>query len=215
MIFYTIPNERCPIYSTFVVKVLQPVTLCSTPTLRMDSNTGNQLTLRWDAVAGATEYRFEYRNTNNPRGPWITIKTSETFRSLRLPVGKTYAFRVQAICGSMSSQYANIVEHFISPGRFGSEELTDVPEISPTELEIYPNPTDGQFRLFNVNPSDEATEIVVRIFDLSGSEVYSTTFLANAGENELSIDATHLASGIYIVHTAMGDKTFLNKIVKN
>jgi hypothetical protein len=62
-------------------------------------------------------------------------------------------------------------------------------------LVVYPNPSEGKFRILmeSANPED----VDIRVFDLSGKLVYLDAVRDFSGQLSHEIDLTHLAQGIY------------------
>lgn len=83
-----------------------------------------------------------------------------------------------------------------------------IAESGMNELNIYPNPSEG---IFYIQPDAKITgEFSLSIMDMHGKTVYSLLSTIN---NPITIDATTLAAGTYMVHlnTEMG--TFTKRIV--
>lgn len=64
-------------------------------------------------------------------------------------------------------------------------------------LNVYPNPTDGDFKL-DIS-SNTASEVEVLITNVAGQEVYSNVYAVKGGKNVLSMNQTELETGIYFV----------------
>ena len=77
------------------------------------------------------------------------------------------------------------------------ENPTSVGTVADFGMEIFPNPSAGQFRL-NVNLT-ETERLTVTVFDALGKAVY-TTDAGMVDHYENTINLTHLESGIYMVH---------------
>jgi len=90
----------------------------------------------------------------------------------------------------------------------GSEELSNNTEI----LELYPNPTNGKIRLHA--PESSSSAINIKVMDISGNVLIDKQFLLNS-DNELDIDLSGYADGMYIISTTINSKPFYQKVMKN
>ena len=79
------------------------------------------------------------------------------------------------------------------------EEITPVRDeaVKDASLSIYPNPATDVVHLKYT--SSDPGDIEVKILDLSGKEVYGTTFSVNSSGIQKEIDIRHLSAGIYIL----------------
>jgi len=81
-------------------------------------------------------------------------------------------------------------------------------------VSCYPNPSNGQF-VVEMN-TEKATELTINIFDLSGRNVFTQTQTANAGSNNISINASTLANGTYVLQMINSEgKRFVNTLIIN
>jgi len=80
-----------------------------------------------------------------------------------------------------------------------------------TELNFYPNPSNGNFNLkFNLQ-QEGATNIA--IYNLSGQEIYSEQLGNFSGLYDGKIDLQGQSQGVYILKVSQGDKVLTKKIV--
>lgn len=90
-----------------------------------------------------------------------------------------------------------------------SEEPIDL--IRQSELNeptfIYPNPTDGFFRI----SLDKKSDGVLSLTNMAGTDIYKGDF---KNQDELDIDIQNQASGIYIVNIVIDEQHFVRKVVK-
>ena len=86
----------------------------------------------------------------------------------------------------------------------GSISSAEATVLTPSNLELYPNPTSGM-----VNIVSDATGTVV-VLDMTGAIVSSTTL-----NKQTRLHLGHLAKGVYMVQLNMGHKKELRKIVIN
>ncbi len=82
---------------------------------------------------------------------------------------------------------------------------------SSDEFSIYPNPSDGHFRIGI--KSNFKGKIQFEVFSSGGQLVFSKEVLCNAVADEISIDLSGLANGNYIINFLEGGKVFSKKIL--
>ena len=75
-------------------------------------------------------------------------------------------------------------------------------------IKIYPNPSDGVFKI-SINEVKEGTIVVT---DLYGRTIYKSAF---KDQNEFEMNLQDKSKGIYIVKVVSGNKTDVEKIIKN
>lgn len=90
--------------------------------------------------------------------------------------------------------------------------LVDVSEISvPLPLHIYPNPADERLNITGRGLSGQ--DIILRLSDLSGRKVYTSTITGSIGQ-QVQIDVSTLLPGIYLLETLIGDgQAHYNKVI--
>lgn len=77
-------------------------------------------------------------------------------------------------------------------------------------LEVYPNPTNGHT---NVNfDLTETKDVTMYVIDNLGRIVASESFGNLSGYNQLGLDLSNLANGVYMLQTQFGDENLVNRI---
>ena len=89
----------------------------------------------------------------------------------------------------------------------GIEELTN----NVASLSIRPNPVSGEAKVSFY--TDRTAEQQLRIINIVGSEMYSTTIAAKAGMNEATINRSNLPAGIYFLSIGSGKATVTRKFI--
>ena len=79
-------------------------------------------------------------------------------------------------------------------------------------LGIGPNPATDLIKAGFVSPEDQAYEL--SLFDINGSKVYAQSVEGRAGNNELSIDLSPLASGTYFIKLSGRHGSLQKRILK-
>jgi len=100
-----------------------------------------------------------------------------------------------------------------TPGEHNFYLGAKIPREKFTGLEIYPNPFSEEIHLNII--SGYQGMIQVRIYNLSGQEVYSATFMKEEGNIRKAIQLENCTSGIYILNIMTDTECISRKIVKN
>jgi len=80
-----------------------------------------------------------------------------------------------------------------------------------SDVKVFPNPSTGQFHIgFNVS---KPTDVLLRLSDLNGKEIYSETFNSYSGKFEKEITNTTLSAGTYIMDIQAGNEKRTTKVV--
>lgn len=84
--------------------------------------------------------------------------------------------------------------------------------ISKNGMQIYPNPSNGEFKIDLAGFQNNNVLVVVR--DMAGKELYSKVALAQEGENLIVIDSENkLSPGTYVVVASSNNDYFSQKII--
>ncbi|HNV99568.1 MAG TPA: T9SS type A sorting domain-containing protein, partial [Chitinophagales bacterium] len=78
-------------------------------------------------------------------------------------------------------------------------------------LDIYPNPTNGQFTV-NLNTLP-VSEMQITVCNVTGAQVYSTILQNPNGSVQLPVDISGVASGVYQVKLTANGKSISRSIV--
>ena len=112
-------------------------------------------------------------------------------------------------CGMATrSMLANEIEELEVP-KDETLVLTDIGEMENTQINIYPNPNKGQFKInFMGNPYLDAE---VYIVSFRGQKIQNMNTMKR---NEIDIDLSYYPNGIYMVVVQTADKIVTKRIVK-
>jgi hypothetical protein len=91
------------------------------------------------------------------------------------------------------------------------------------KIRVFPNPTTGQLRITlpdNAVGTRHATslqidDIVGRQISVGQSEIVNSPFEGGRGMSEITIDISHLASGLYVLKIIQNNSTSIHKVVIN
>jgi len=80
--------------------------------------------------------------------------------------------------------------------------------IGDKEISIFPNPTKGKLRV-EISNIEDGDIIILKVFDLSGREIYSNEKLSN-----YDIDLSNYENGVYLLDIILNKEKSYWKIVK-
>ena len=106
---------------------------------------------------------------------------------------------------------------WLDPDNTGITKLQGLGKVKPkpSEICVFPNPTDGELRISLPNPSEGGAneEINVEVFDVMGRLCHVETRLI-ASLHEDPINISHLSAGLYIIRITDNNGRITHKIVK-
>lgn len=159
----------------------------------------------------------------------LTIEPSEVFSvetavdysrlevSLTLTGSETYEVILNDEIQMVSSNQVtlNLTEPVnklqVNSGRDCDEVYEETFAVNP-EVVIYPNPVEGDELTINLEGGVE-TELVVSLFAMRGTRVSSKLY--DVVDNQVKIQVSGLAKGIYILNVSTFNKTTTYKIIRN
>ena len=145
-------------------------------------NTGNYFTYQW------------YRDG--------VVISGANAQSYTYSVSGNYQVEVSNTVGCFSYSSGFVVGQ--GSGGIGLYELT------LSDLEVYPNPSNGLFNIALSNPGQE--ELTVSLYSLDGRKVYERT--DRSDENgQLKIDVGHLPTANYVIYIRANDQVEVRKIL--
>ncbi len=129
-----------------------------------------------------------------------TVANSYEVYDVQLPEASTWYYRIKAIESNGTALYSNIV-------KLSRSNLE-------TAITIFPNPVKERLNITLAAATANAT-YGVKVFTVAGKQVFTQTGL-QANGNQISIDATNLASGLYLVElTNAQGESWKQKFIKN
>jgi N-acetylneuraminic acid mutarotase len=181
---------------------------CIAPTNPNTSNiTSASAKLKWDAMAGATKYKVQYKN-DSTGAPWTakTVNASNTSIVLNnLLAGTQYKWKVRSICGSENSAFSP-VEKFTTQLKLAEEQAVE------TALSVFPNPfTHSSTVSFS---SEEKSFIAIELYDASGRKAKTLIeAMLEPGHHEIPFRREQLSAGIYFLKLTNATAAETSKII--
>jgi hypothetical protein len=171
-------------------------------------------------VGGSSTMQLEIQNSGDQdliisqielTDQYDVFEISGQLTDVTLPAGETHSIDV-TFSGSTEGEYSGIVNiksnavnansmNVMLSGTIGmgTDVKDGLPTAYPLSVELYPNPSDGNFSINYLNNSNE-TEFNVTISDASGRVVQQmSNKLFNTGFGVMDFDCSSLSSGNYIL----------------
>ncbi|MGB1038397.1 MAG: T9SS type A sorting domain-containing protein, partial [Bacteroidia bacterium] len=158
--------------------------------------------LRWEKVAGATNYTVELSNSPDFIGLYRRTSVTNSYLYDVLAYNAKYYWRVRANVSGTASNWSEVRSFTTTP------KTTSVTEENEIEVMVYPNPIRDFLRIEMNNTSAQAKDIV----DLVGNVVY-TIDQSDRGVNTLT-DLSSLKSGVYLIRIEDKGVIYTKRIIK-
>ena len=157
--------------------------------LQINNITTTSATIGWDVVQGAVSYEYGIRIIGVTGWVYYTT-TSNSFVFSGLSAGRQVRLRVKAICasdGSNTSPYSSTYI-FNTPSAKLSADITN--------LNVYPNPAQSKVNIGFV--SEEVQDILVKIVNSQGEQVFIDNKSSFIGEYTKAIELKSYAKDLYL-----------------
>ena len=129
--------------------------------------------------------------------------TSDTTQSISVNATATYSVTVTNADGCSASDDVDITVDICG----GVDELSSV-----FSVDIYPNPTKGQF-VINVNSSNKNKEAIISIYSIDGKLIYTDVMQLKFGVTSTEVELTGIATGIYHIELNTDTESSINKLI--
>jgi hypothetical protein len=174
---------------------------CETPENPEAVATINAIKISWDEVAGAINYKIQYRTEGETDWENKTVPAPKTSRIIKgLDCNTTYEYKIAAICDGNISVFTTIQT-------VATHECKIDNAIVDQSLYVFPNPAADKIM---VQTDDDIVINNITIFDLQGNVVVGMDENSDAFE----INISTLPNGLYIVIAQTGSgnqQTFFMK----
>ena len=174
-----------------------PVT-CNAPTNVTASDvTKNSAVIDWSQEGTPDSWTISYKK--NTADTWTTVEglTSHPYTLTNLDPETVYNVNVKAVCGTLVSEASTTINF---------ETLPDGVNEYVNSTMLYPNPTTGQFTIYN----EQCTIENVEVYDIYGKLLNSV----EVNDNKAVLDVTGYASGIYFTRIYTDKGMVVKQIVK-
>lgn len=185
--WYYLDNTCCGTEDSIEIFTSPDIIVSSSTT---DEILGNDGTIDLTVSGGTPGFTFD----------WDNSATTEDLSGL---AGGTYTVTVTD---------ANAC-YVILPVNVSSQVGVDE-ENSSFGVSLYPNPSDGMFKL-SIDSKEADANASVQILNSTGQVVFTNTMNVNAGINTTEIDLSKYASGIYLVRITIAETTYVTQITLN
>ncbi len=184
---------------------------CATPSnLTADNITFTSAMLHWSDEY-ASNYTIKLKNNGNNQTQTLTA-TVNSFTAAGLTSCGSYKFRVKAKCSSGGVTSFSGWKNF-SVGGASCKEIFEEETSEESAIRIFPNPFVDEFNI--VMSLDRQEEVTVNVYDMSGRKMKQEIFPSlSLGTNNLSIDASDLPEGIYLMAIQKGEEVTMKRMVK-
>lgn len=157
----------------------------------------NNVTLTWDAVAGATSYLIEINRLASFSPSFVVQRTVTNTNSLALTdllPNTNYYWRVRPFNETYTCT------DYSAGTSFKTGELVSITQIEGVEsLKIYPNPSSGTNEILLEINTSETLEAEIKLYNTQGKLVRQFAHQFNSGTNSAEINTRNLPQGAYII----------------
>ena len=184
---------------------------CLIPTgLNSTNITANSADLNWNAVEISSKYKIQYKKAL-PGESWTIVNVTapaSTYHLSALSSSTKYKWRIKSLCGTDKSSFSEIVKFTTDAQKANSDASKE-----NRELTIYPNPVESFVQIgFTLK---ESSTVSIDLLDVQGKMV-RRLFTGHVAEGiqQLNLDMTPFANGIYMCRVMSKDFVEIVKIVK-
>ncbi|HYK46123.1 MAG TPA: T9SS type A sorting domain-containing protein [Parafilimonas sp.] len=195
----------------WIVKTTADSASCNIPTdLRTTNIRSEGATLKWDTLAGVTNYEVEYRIAGG-FSDWTIISTTTNQTTIAgLFSGTQYEWKVRSVCSEKLSSEWSVKETFMTS--FAAQAVENFSSTTLAGLQVYPNPL-VEFATVSFSLANAST-VRISITDMSGKilqTIIDQNFLA--GRHEVKLNRGSLVAGMYLLQVKINDGLTVRKIL--
>jgi hypothetical protein len=185
---------------------------CTQPiNINVTAITSSSATIDWDVVSAAFSYTVRYLVVGAPFSTKIdTVITTNTHNITGLIANENYRWRIKTNCNSSGSYNSGWTAWDTITTLSGNRIAAGDVELG-VNLNIYPNPTRGIFKISFV--SDEIDGFEITIIDAFGKMVSHEDKQDFIGEYTKIVDLSNWPRGVYMVQIKTQDSFTSKRIV--
>jgi hypothetical protein len=166
---------------------------------------GNKIKFDWNLISGVNQYNLQYKLSG--ASSWTSViltSNTPTYTTPVLPSG-TYDYRIRNRCLSTNvfSAYGNV-------GSISFKKKETV-LVEDEVINIFPNPTSD---VLNIEiTSALASNVHVKLYDLTGRIINQAQAKLNVGINPLAISMAQFPKGYYLIQVVSDEKMIATRKV--
>jgi hypothetical protein len=170
----------------------------------------NAIDVDWQNVAQyANSYRV-YRSTVDSITGYVQIdsvsKYAQHYTDVNVTPGQPYWYKVSAV-NSAGETYSNADSASIHT--VGISEMQN----NIRHIALYPNPANSYTQLSIWNDASLSLPASISVIDMEGREFYGKQAVIAQGKNDLVMDISSMATGIYVVNIRVDNASYSKRLV--
>ncbi|MDL2308743.1 fibronectin type III domain-containing protein [Bacteroidales bacterium OttesenSCG-928-B11] len=182
---------------------------CDAPTTIQVTPLVDTATVTWTMTENAIGWKIRYKKAAGSE--WITIECESdcnqtTYTLTELDSATTYALQMASLCEDSTSLWSSEVYFTTNSPIIIEDGISPVLSLN-NRIELYPNP--GKDLVFVRITGDDIDVQNIVVYDSYGRACKAET----VNSNNITIDVSHLAPGLYFVHFNCGKQAAVKKIV--
>jgi hypothetical protein len=202
---------------TTSVSVTDCLPSCLAPQrISVENISSGSAVLTWEHNGASTQcYIITYGPLSAEEQFWSQFLAPYPAQSLELTglvPGVAYGARIVSNCSACSprlglkSAPSRLVSFTALPAKFKGETQS-------SDLQVYPNPSNGYF-ILRLPPREANGRLSVALYDLQGKQAYAKDFFVEASTEAQTIEAVHIPPGVYVLQASIAEKTWFIKLIK-
>ncbi|MFL6472718.1 MAG: T9SS type A sorting domain-containing protein, partial [Nitrososphaeraceae archaeon] len=194
---------------------------CSNATGLTTTNiTSKSATLNWSASVNPARWQVQYRKAISG-ATWTNIKPAGSARSVNissLTANQRYNWHIRAKCGTTWTAYSATLSFTTLSALQSTIQLSasakNMANENITMLQLYPNPSKGQFVIDLHMGEKISVNAKIELIDMMGQTVYRETGSLSNGKLQRTISMpSSLSRGFYMVKVIVNDNVYVTKLI--
>ncbi|NVO19855.1 MAG: T9SS type A sorting domain-containing protein [Bacteroidetes bacterium] len=173
--------------------------------------------LNWSANADPAQWQVQYKTTNNG-SMWKDVFVAGNLRTVTISAllaNQNYNWHIRAKCGENWTAYSATANFKTSPPPLkATPAINSADETSSVSLNVYPNPSKGEFTLILQVDENTNTKAKIQMVNMMGKTVYTEDAEIGNGLLQKTISTpSAVANGIYIVRVIIDEKLYKTQVI--